>query len=85
MLVELIEKLEQQKPLSKDAYRRWRTNGVTKRLMEELELKLIDALTTDAIWDSSENMARGAVVRQTTKENVEAVLNWKPEELVDED
>lgn len=88
MLEDLIRGMEQRhiaKPVSSEAFHKWKNNGVTKRLMDELELQLVDCLMADAVLDNNENMARSAAIRQATKENVEAILNWKPQELVEDD
>lgn len=69
-----------QKPISPDAYHRWRINNVTRRLMEEIEIELIELLTSDTAG-ASERLIQEAHIRQATKEVCESFLNWKPLEL----
>lgn len=89
MLDQVIEGLKQRhvdKAISPDAYRKWRSSGVTNRLMEELELTLIEYLTADDPMSDNDQIVRDAVKKQVVKEAFEQVLNWKPQELLsDED
>ena len=84
-MIGAVTEKHQNKPISHEAYHRWRTSAVTRRLMEELEINLIETLTED-MHGIGEELIRKAMHKQATKESIEAVLNWKPLELVgDED
>ena len=73
------------KPVSQEAYARWRSSGVTKRLMAELELGLVDLLISDRMIGPVDDMGKEAAFIQAVKETTETVLCWKPQELLRDD
>ena len=83
-MLEAVKDKHSRKPISAEAYQRWRTNAVTRRLMEEIEIELLEALAGDNSGDS-ERILKEAIVKQAVKEGYEDILNWKPQELVGEE
>lgn len=79
MLEELLNSVEEkhrQRPITPEAYSKWRVNGVTKRLMEELELRLIDLISQDMERTVAEQKVVGGslVVTQRLKTMDEIAL-----------
>ncbi len=83
-MLSAVKDKHDKKPISAEAYHRWRRDGVTRRLMEELETNLIEMLTNDSDGNP-ERMLKEATVKQATKETCEGILNWKPVELESDD
>jgi len=61
-------------PISPEAYHEWRNNPVTIRLLEDIEQLVIQTAFEVHATDS---MPAFVAVRET----IEGVLEWKPEEL----
>ena len=81
MLEKYLDKISEQRlahPLSPEAYHEWRDHPVTVRLLEDLEIALI-VNATDLSAESNVSFFAGA------KDVIEDVVNWKPEELDDEE
>lgn len=73
-------------PITSEQYARWRSMGVTRRFMEELELILIESLFETVSVFEIDELAVQAMIKQAHKSRIEDILEWKPAELyADED
>lgn len=81
MLEELISETQDRqalKPISKDAFSRWKNSAVTKRLIEELELAVIDAMTDYISHLPSTEQLSLVGKREGAAEMVETIMDWDP-------
>ena len=69
--------------MHKDAYLIWKENEVTKAFMREIQKGLDDQLTNKVWGDSIEKIGMNALIRKAKIEELEKVLEWKPEEVND--
>jgi len=73
-------------PITQEQYARWRSMGVTRRFMDELELLMIETLMDNVTVYTVEELAVDAMIKQAHKSRIEDILEWKPAELyTDED
>ena len=77
MILEIKDR-HSKRPISQDAYDKWRHSTVTKRLFEDLELAVIDSFQDYLPEDSVESTAMTAMLRQGAAQAVEKVLDWAP-------
>lgn len=70
--------------MHKDAYLIWKENEVTKAFMREIQKGLDDQLTNKVWGDSIEKIGMNALIRKAKIEELEKVLEWKPEEVNDD-
>ena len=80
MLEELISETKSRqakRPISQDAYSKWRSSSVTKRLFEDLELAVIDSFQ-DYLPDDPQSAFSVAKQREGGSQMVEQVLDWSP-------
>ena len=66
------------RPISPEAYNKWRNSTVTKRLFEDLELSVIDSFQDYLPENHSDTTAMLAMLRQGGSQMVETVLDWSP-------
>ena len=66
------------RPVSQEAYNKWRHSTVTKRLFEDLELSVIDGFQDYLPEDDIDAAAMTAMLRQGAAKMVEQVLDWSP-------
>lgn len=66
------------RPISPEAYSKWRNSTVTKRLFEDLELAVIDSYQDYLPGDKCDEVAMAAMTRQGAAQTVELVLDWAP-------
>ena len=66
------------RPISQEAYHKWRNSTVTKRLFEDLELAVIDSFQDYLPEDSVQTVAMTAMLRQGAMQMVEKVIDWSP-------
>ena len=66
------------RPISPEAYNKWRNSTVTKRLFEDLELAVIDSFQDYLPEDSNDQALTVAMVRQGEMKMVDMVLDWSP-------
>ena len=83
-MIDTIKEKHAQKPISPEAFNRWRTSAVTRRLMEELEIDMIEEMTADRRGDDA-RILRESLENQSMKKAYTTVLNWKPEELTSDE
>lgn len=69
--------------MHKDAYLIWKENEVTKAFMREIQKGLDDQLINKVWGDSIEKIGMNALIRKAKIEELEKVLEWKPEEVND--
>jgi len=80
MLEELIletKSRHDKRPISQEAYHKWRQSTVTRRLFEELELAVIDSFQ-DYLPDDTQIAFSAAKMREGGSQMVEQVLDWSP-------
>lgn len=68
------------RPISQEAYTKWRNSSVTKRMFEELELAVIDSYQ-DYLSNNSyspDEMMNLVGMRDGAAQMVELVLDWAP-------
>lgn len=82
-LLKSVKTKHQEKPITPEAFNKWRTNGVTRRLMEELEAQLIEEMTEGTFHDDPMAAGIEALGKEKIRQTVGQVLNWKPIELVE--
>ena len=78
-LIDETKERHQQRPISKEAYSKWRSQTVTKRLFEDLELVVIDSFQDYLPEDNQSAAVMSAMLRQGATQMVERVLDWAPE------
>jgi len=87
MLEEYQNKLQEWRkshPISEGDFENWKSSLVTQRLFTDLKEIFIDSL--DYIAGSNESeLAQNAMRFRECKDNIETILNWKPQELINED
>ena len=66
------------RPISQEAYNKWRHSTVTKRLFEDLELSVIDSFQDYLPEVDANDVAMQAMLRQGATKIVEQVLDWSP-------
>lgn len=68
------------RPISQEAYNKWRNSTVTKRLFEDLELSVIDSFQ-DYVTENStpEKILIEVGKRDGASQMVEQVLDWSPD------
>ena len=81
-LLKSVRSKHQEKPISPDAYHKWRMSGVTRRMLEEVEVELLDKLS-EGYPGSIEERALKTARNEGLQEMSEQILNWKPLELVE--
>jgi len=65
------------RPISQEAYNKWRNSNVTKRLFDDLELAVIDSYQ-DYLPDDPNLAFSLAKQREGSSIMVEQVLDWAP-------
>lgn len=81
MLEQLISETKDRhskRPISQEAYSKWRNSAVTKRLFEDLELAVIDSFQDYLPEDSNDQALTVAMIRQGEAKMIERVLDWSP-------
>ena len=81
MLEQLISETKDRhskRPISPEAYNKWRNSTVTRRLFEDLELAVIDSFQDYLPEDSIDSAAMTAMLRQGAMKMVDMVLDWSP-------
>jgi len=74
------------RPVSPEAFHKWKNQTITKRLFEDIELGVFDSLLDDLPEDSVDAAAMQAMLRQGGRKMAETILEWTPEGCeVDED
>ena len=81
-MVASVRDKHQKKPISPEAYHKWRMSGVTQRMLEEVEVELLDKLS-EGYPGSVEERALKTARNEGLQEMSEQILNWKPLELVE--
>lgn len=75
-LIESMKAKHKSEPLSLEAYQAWQHNPVTERMMEELEVELMEGALYLADLDSDNiDEAKGGIRAAT------GVVNWMPQEV----
>ena len=77
MILETKER-HSKRPISQEAYNKWRHSTVTKRLFEDLELAVIDSFQDYLPEDSNDQALTTAMIRQGEMKMMEQVLDWSP-------
>lgn len=70
--------------VTRDEYQSWLDNDVTKRLLREVAEEY-EVRKSEIIHGTHEDMIAQAHARNEAMENCEYILNWKPEELEEND
>ena len=74
------------RPISQEAFHKWKNQTITKRLFEDIELGVFNSLLDDLPEESVDAAAMQAMLRQGGRQMAERVLEWAPEGCeVDED
>ncbi len=73
-----IKERHSKRPISQEAYNKWRHSAVTKRLFEDLELSVIDYFQDYLSGRDTGDVAMQAMLRQGAALMVEQVLDWSP-------
>jgi hypothetical protein len=68
-----------------DAYANWKDNPVTQRFMAEAELELLSLRAAYISGTTCEPIALGYVANSASRETLEDILEWKPNELIIEE
>lgn len=76
-----IEALLTNSNIEPDQYAMWKENVVTKRLLLEIELELLETRQDYALGNTVEGVAFKAIRNGQHCETLENVLAWKPNEL----
>lgn len=84
-LIASVKEKHKQKPITPEAYHKWRMSGVTKRLMEEIEIQTIEMMTYCAGWVDITKAGAERQGDERVKDMADNILAWKPSELVEED
>lgn len=81
--IEEIEELLKNANVSPDAFAEWLDHSVTKRMLLEVELQLLDARQdySAAYGATCESIALASVKNAAICDTLETVLSWKPNEL----
>jgi len=61
-----------------DAYALWKQNQVTRRLMLEIELDLLETQAQTVMSSTIEQIAINEIKRSEHAETLEAILDWNP-------
>ena len=81
MLDRLIDETKERhskRPISQEAFNKWRHSTVTKRLFEDLELSVIDSFQDYLPEDNQDKAMITAMLRQGAAQAIERVLDWSP-------
>jgi hypothetical protein len=76
-----IDDLLQNSNIDPDQFKMWSENVVTQRFMLEIERDLLATRQDYALGDTVEGVAFKAIRNGEHCETLEAVLEWKPQEL----
>lgn len=71
-------------PLNKDAYLLWKDNEVTRSFLNEMREGLKSHIESHGFGKTIEEIGMNALIRKAKIEILEKVLEWKPEEVEDE-
>jgi len=84
-LISSVKEKHKQKPITPEAYHKWRMSGVTKRLMEEIEIQTIEMMTEQRGWTDTLEAGVERRADERVKDMADNILAWKPQELVEDD
>ena len=84
--IEETNERQLKRPVSPEAYSKWRNSTVTKRLFEDIELAVLDSFQDYLPEDNHSEAVMAAMLRQGGAKMAERVLDWAPTGCgVDED
>ena len=66
-------------PISQESFDHWRDSRVTRRLLEDLELSVLDSFQDYLMASTTDEIALAAMLRQGAALMVERVIDWSPE------
>ncbi len=67
------------RPISPEAFHKWKNQTITKRLFEDIELGVFDSLLDDLPEYDTNAIVAQAMLRQGGKKMAESILDWAPE------
>lgn len=73
-----IQARHSREPITQDEYDEWRQNDVTKRMLEGLELSVLDSFQNYLPEDDPGETAMAAMLRQGGVKMAENILDWSP-------
>lgn len=83
-MISALEELDvkiSQNQIPQDAYDAWKDNPVTRRFMLDMYYQILESALTNLPGLTTEELARSAIKRNEEKDCLEAVIDWKPQEL----
>ena len=77
-MIDETQSRHNREPITQDEYDGWRLNPVTIRLLESLELSVIDSYQDYQQDTTTDLVAMSIMTRQGAYEMVDHVLEWSP-------
>ena len=82
MIERVLDELNERRskrPISQEAFHKWKNQTITKRLFEDIELGVFSSFLDDLPEDDPDAALTQAMLRQGGKQLAESILEWAPE------